>query len=235
VLAQTGENQEMSSAALRVGLIVPSSNTVMEPDFHRHFGESIVSTTRILLEQVTREAEFRMLEEDLPRAVQLVKTTAPDTVVFGCTSAGSLEGLAHDDRIGQMIEERTGAKAVTVVRAVLTQLQKICPRRVAVLTPYQEDLTSSVARCVEEGGYAIVKAAGMGIRENLEIGRVTPAEIIRFVESHMEGTSADCLFLSCTNWRAIEVIEPLRRKLRIPIVTSNQATIDTVRETAART
>ena len=59
----------MSLAPFRVGLIVPSSNTVMEPDFHRHFKQTtLVSTTRILLEQVTREAELQMLQEDLPRA-----------------------------------------------------------------------------------------------------------------------------------------------------------------------
>ena len=74
---------------LRIGLIVPSSNTVMEPDFHRHLGQTaIVSTRRIFLETVTREAETRMLEEDLPKAAELIRTTAPDVVVFGCTSAG---------------------------------------------------------------------------------------------------------------------------------------------------
>src|SRR5439155_8198697 len=228
------EEHRLLSASFRVGLIVPSSNTVMEPDFHEHLAGSTVSTTRILLEQVTRDAEIRMLEEDLPRAAQLIGTTAPDTVVFGCTSAGSLEGLAHDEGIGRMLEQRTGAQAVTVIRAVLTQLQRNRPRKIAVFTPYQDDLTSSVKRCIEEGGYAVVKAKGMGIRESLEIGRVIPAEIIGFVESQMEGTSADCAFLSCTNWRALEAIETLRKNLGIPIVSSNQAAIDTVRQMSAR-
>jgi maleate isomerase len=224
----------MSSASLRIGLIVPSSNTVMEPDFHQHLAETIVSTTRILLEQVTRDAEIRMLEQDLPRAAQLIKTTAPDIVVFGCTSAGSLEGLAYDDGIGRMLEQRTGAQVVTVIRAVLTQLGMSRPQKVAIFTPYLEDLTSSVARCIGERGYAVVKAKGMGIRENLDIGRVTPAEIIGFVESQMEATTADCVFLSCTNWRAFEAIEPLRKKLGIPVISSNQAAIDAVRQLVAR-
>src|SRR6202040_2445397 len=70
-----------------IGLIVPSSNTVMEEDFHRSFQRpSVVTTTRIFLEDVTREAEMRMLSEDLPRALRLIKTAAPRIVVFGCTS-----------------------------------------------------------------------------------------------------------------------------------------------------
>src|SRR5271165_6074454 len=76
------------SRPLRIGLIVPSSNTVMEPDFHRELAPpGIVSTARIFLEDVTREAELRMLKEDLPHAADSIRTTAPDIVVFGCTSA----------------------------------------------------------------------------------------------------------------------------------------------------
>jgi maleate isomerase len=220
----------MATQPLRIGLIVPSSNTVMEPDFHRHLGGAgLVSTTRIFLEDVTREAEVKMLEEDLPLAIQRMRTTAPDVVVFGCTSAGALGTLAHDDGIAALIEKETGARAVTVLRAVLTRLSAIQPKHVAVFTPYIEDLTTSIARSLAEAGYPPIKAAGMGIRANLDIGRVTPQEIIRFVEEQVAGQIPDCVFLSCTNWRAIEAIEPLRKKLGIPVISSNQAAIDIVR------
>lgn len=220
---------------LRIGLIVPSSNTVMEPDFHRHLGQSaIVSTARIFLENVTREAETRMLEEDLPKAAELIRTTAPDVVVFGCTSAGALGTLAHDNAIGKTIEKLARARAITVLHAVLSQLRAIGPRKLAVFTPYIPDLTNSIASSLAEGGFTPLKAAGMGIRVNLDIGRVTPAEIVDFVESQIEGSAPDCIFLSCTNWRAIEAIEPLHRKLGIPIVSSNQSAINVVRKAAAK-
>jgi maleate isomerase len=217
---------------LRIGLIVPSSNTVMEPDFHQHIGRaSIVSTTRIFLEDVTRVAEIRMLEDELPKAVELIRTTAPDVVVFGCTSAGALGTLVHDDGIGEIIEKGVGVgvRVLTVLRAVLTKLRTIGPRNVALFTPYTEDLTNFVASSLAEAGYPPVKAVGMGIRSNLEIGRVPPSEIIRFVESQIEGCVPDCLFLSCTNWRAIEAVESLQHKLRMPVITSNQIAIDEVR------
>jgi maleate isomerase len=211
---------------LRIGLIVPSSNTVMEPDFHRHLGQAaIVSTARIFLESVTREAETRMLEDDLPSAAELIRTTAPDVVVFGCTSAGALGTLAHDRAIGERIEKLASARAITVLQAVLSQLGAIAPRKLAVFTPYIPDLTDGVASSLSEAGFPPLIAAGMGIRANLEIGRVTPAEIIDFVESQIEGSAPDCIFLSCTNWRAIEAIEPLHRKLGIPVVSSNQAAL----------
>lgn len=211
---------------MRIGLIVPSSNTVMEPDFHRHLGNAAtVSTARILLEDVTREAEIRMLEEDLPRAAELIRTTSPDVVVFGCTSAGALGTLAHDEGIRRRIANVTGAKTVTVIQAVLAELESIRPRKLAVFTPYVEDLTASVARSLAEGGYPAIKTAGMGIQRNLDIGRVTPDSIIRFVEDQLRGVAPDCVFLSCTNWQAIETIELLSTQLGIPVVSSNAATI----------
>jgi len=216
---------------LRIGLIVPSSNTVMEPDFHRHLGHAgLVSTARIFLESVTREAEIRMLEEDLPKAAELIRTTAPDVVVFGCTSAGSLGSSAHDQAIGERIEKLSGARAITVLQAVVSQLRNIGPRKLAVFTPYIEDLTRSVASSVAEAGFPPIKAAGMGIQVNLDIGRVTPEAIVAFVETQITGSSPDCIFLSCTNWRAIEAIEPLHKKLGIPVVSSNQAAIDLVQQ-----
>jgi maleate isomerase len=220
---------------LRIGLIVPSSNTVMEPDFHRHLGQTaMVSTTRIFLESVTREAETRMLEDDLPTATELIRTTAPEVVVFGCTSAGALGTLAHDRTIGEAIEKITGARAITVLQAVLSQLRVIGPRKLAVFTPYIPDLTDGVASSLAEAGFPPLKATGMGIQSNLEIGRVTPAEIVDFVESQIEGSAPDCIFLSCTNWRAIEAIEPLHRKLGIPVVSSNQSAIDLVRKAISK-
>jgi maleate isomerase len=193
-----------------------------------------VSTARIFLEDVTREAETRMLEEDLPTAAKLIRTTAPDVTVFGCTSAGALGALAHDIAIGEKIEELAGAPAITVLHAVLARLRSIAPRKLAVFTPYLPDLTNSIASSLTEAGFPLVKAVGMGIRSNLEIGRVTPQQILDFVEPQIEGIAPDCVFLSCTNWRAIEAIEPLQRKLGIPIVSSNQATIDLVQQATSK-
>lgn len=220
----------MSARILRVGLVVPSSNTVMEPDFHRQLdGPAIVSTARIFLEDVTREAETRMLEDALPHAVDAIRTTAPDITVFGCTSAGALGRLAHDCGIAEQIRSITGAPVVTVLSAVLERVRQVAPKRLAVFTPYLEDLTQGVGDSLAEGGFAPVTAQGMGIQANLEIGRVTPREIVAFVEPRAKEANPDCVFLSCTNWQAIAAIEELQQRLGVRVLTSNQSAIDTVK------
>jgi maleate isomerase len=171
-----------------------------------------------------------MLQEELPGALERIRTTAPNVVVFGCTSAGALGTLSHDECIAEMAEVKTAARTVTVLQAVLMQLSVIRPRKLAVLTPYIDDLTNGIVRCLTEANHTPIKAAGMGIEANLDIGRVVPAEIVDFVEQQISGIDPDCLFLSCTNWRALDVIEPLQKKLSIPVISSNQAAIQAVQQ-----
>ncbi len=216
--------------ALHVALIVPASNTVMEPDFHRYADATwTISTWRIFLETVTRDAEIRMMGEELTETLRRIQTTAPDLVVFGCTSAGSIGGLAHDRELTERIERETGATGVTVVGSMMRQLTSVRPETVAVFTPYRDELTRSVADCIAEAGYDVVTAKGMEIGDNREIGRVTPREIADFVRSNMKGIEAHCIFLSCTNWRAIEAIEPLEQDLGRPVISSNQVTLESTR------
>ena len=129
-----------------------------------------------------------------------------------------------------MIEKETQSQAMTVLQAVMKELQHLRPRNVAVFTPYREELTRSVAENLAEAGYSVVRSAGMGIEANCEIGQVEPDEIVRFVEFHMDGIDTDCLFLSCTNWRAIEAIGILKEQFGRPVISSNQATISAVRQ-----
>ena len=174
-----------------------------------------------------------MLREELPRVSEQLKITRPDVVVFGCTSAGSLGGLEHDRELALRLERETGADAVTVVGSMRRSLDVVQPRRVAVLTPYQDELTRSVAECVTEAGFEVAAARGMGIVDNGEIGDVTASAIIDFARSELAGAEADCVFLSCTNWRAIDALEPLEKDLGIPVLSSNQVTIEGIRRASS--
>jgi maleate isomerase len=55
---------------------------------------------------------------------------------------------------------------------------------------------------------------------------VTPNEIVAFAEKELAGLACDLLFVSCTNFRAVESRPLLAQRFSGPVVTSNQATID---------
>lgn len=212
---------------LSVGLLIPSSNTVMERDLHREFDPPhLVHTARMLLDDVTAAAEQRMLDEEAVPAARRVAAVRPDLVVFGCTSASSLHGRGYDDAFRATLAETTGTPVIGVLSSAIAELTGA--RGIAVFTPYVEELTASIAESLAAAGLPVVAAKGLGIKDNNEIGAIEPDAIVAAV-SDMDLGDADVVFCSCTNLRAYETRSALAQATGRRVVTSNQAVAEQVR------
>ena len=130
----------------RIGLIVPSSNTTMEVDFYNHLEpKATVHIARMYLDTTTKEAEEVMVRESTPEAADMIRTLYPHVTVFGCTSGGSIFGMAYDKKIADDLSEWTGAaKTITVLGAVGERLRLAKAKRIAVFTPYEDDLNQTI-------------------------------------------------------------------------------------------
>lgn len=215
----------------RIALLVPSSNTVMENDLHSMLPKATytVHTDRMYLVETTREAEIRMIEQFAPQAAADLGTIEPDLFVFGCTSAGSLFGLEYDQAVCRKLGEMAGCPAQGVVSAVSEAIARAGAKRIAVITPYIEDLTRSVADAVAVEGRTIAAAHGMNISVNVALADPTPKDIVTFAQDRLAGVAFDLLFVSCTNFRAFEARSELQQQFGKPVVTSNSAVIDAIR------
>ena len=214
---------------LRAGLLVPSSNTVMEVDFYRSLPRHItLHTARMYLEETTRAAETRMIEEYAPRAAELVKTARPHFMIFGCTSAGSLGGPAYDQEICSRLSEITEVPTIGVFSSVREALLRSGAKSVAVITPYIDDINASIQLSLEKDGFKVVAIHGLGIDVNFDLAVPSPEEIVRFMVEALEGVRPDIIFISCTNFRAMEALPMRREQFESPIITSNTATLEAV-------
>ncbi|HEV2242327.1 MAG TPA: aspartate/glutamate racemase family protein [Streptosporangiaceae bacterium] len=211
---------------LRIGLMVPSSNTMMEPDFARELPAGwTLHTARMYLEDTTAAGEYRMLDEFVLPAARDLGTARPHVVVFGCTSAGALRGSAYDRQLCERISELTGAPAVSTIQAVRTAIERAAARRVGVVTPYVDELNDRIRASIEADGVEVVRIAGLGMTENFEIARVPADRIVAFAVEALGGLDIDLVFASCTNFGAMAAIPELAARLHRPVVTSNQAVL----------
>jgi len=220
----------------RVGLIVPSSNTVMEVDLHRSLSRDLctVHTARMYLVTTTREAEITMIEEHAPKAAADVGTADLDLVVFGCTSAGSLFGLDYDRKICARLGEIAGCPSLGTISAVTEALDRRGFRNIAVITPYIEELTAAVAGAASTSARKVVAAYGMGIDVNVELATPSPEDIVDFAARCLGAQSFDGIFVSCTNFRSLDAVAELERRFKVPVVTSNLAVIEAIRRRLER-
>lgn len=214
----------------RIGLVVPSSNTVVEPDFHRCLPEgATLHAARMRLVTTTPEAEAVMLDDHLPTAVTDLASARPDVVVFACTSAGALRGNAYEAELVRQIAAETGGPVVSVAAAVRSAIAARNARRVGVISPYVDALNAKIRESLEAEGYEVVAIHGLGMTENFAIAEVSPEAIVQFAVERFADVPVDLLFVSCTNFRALEAAAEIERALGVPVVTSNQAALEAVR------
>lgn len=216
-----------SEKSQRIGLIVPSSNTIMEPDFYRRLPAHVtLHTARMFLEDVTAETEARMLDEFTLPAARDLATVHPDVVIFGCTSAGALRGNQFEEDFIKEISRVSGAPTIGVNQSIRETLKKMNARRIVVVTPYLDELNQRIRASLEQDGLEIMNIQGLGIRENINIARVPGQRIIEMARSAVGDLQPDALFVSCTNFPAVDVLNRLRGLFTFPVISSNQAVLD---------
>lgn len=220
-------------ASARVGLIVPSSNTVVEPDFARVAGplDITVHVARMYLADTTPEAEQRMVDVHAPRATDELASAHCDVIAFACTSAGALIGLDGEEQLVRRLATQAGCPVVSTNESVFTRLQELDVSRVAVITAYVDALNQGIRGTLEERGIEVSELYGMGITDNFAIAEVSEQQIVDFATVSIRDRDIDAVFISCTNLRATGAVDALEAEFGVPVVTSNTATIALVLQT----
>src|SRR5690625_214479 len=110
VRARLGSAGSATGANRRIGVIVPSTNTMVETDFWNNVAPGVsVHASRMYLEETTADDERRMVTEFLPGAVRDLATCRPDVVVFACTSAGAVLGVEAEEELIADLARQTDA------------------------------------------------------------------------------------------------------------------------------
>jgi maleate isomerase len=221
----------MSTRPTRVGLMIPSSNTMMEVDFARDLpAGTALHTARMFMEDTTAAGEIRMLDEFALPAARDLGTARPDIVVFGCTSAGALRGNDYDTELCVRISELTGAPTVSTIGSVRAAIAESGVASVGVITPYVDELNEKIKASIEAGGTRVAAIAGLGITENFAIAEVGHDDIVAFAERALGQLAAQAgiglIFASCTNFGAMAARPAIAARLGLPVITSNQAVLE---------
>jgi maleate isomerase len=217
------------STPARVGLLLPSTNSVMEPDlWGALWPHASVHTSRLPLDDVTAEAEHRMLAT-APAAAAGLAPLRNRLTVFGCTSATGILGRAAENALVRDLAELSASPVISVLGAATEVLRDLGARTLNVFTPYVPELSAAVATSLGAEGFSIARVASLELTDNVAIGRLTPGEVHDAVVRAMAGATADAIFVSCTNLRAMDAAADLGRTLGVPVVTSNSAVAEVAR------
>ena len=209
----------------RLGVILPSVNTVVEPWFNATVPVGVtVHTTRMLLEGVTAESLKRMDEQEgLPAALRLA-SCRPAAIAYGCTASSIVQGLDYDRHLAQELSAKTGSRCVTAVGAILDALRVLGVRRLAMASPYPDAIDAAEHAFFERAGFSIEGSANLGIADGFDLASPTAEEIYSLAERALRG-EPDAIVITCLNLNSQSVAASLEERTGLPVVTSTTATL----------
>jgi maleate isomerase len=187
-----------------LGMLVPSSNTVLEPmcaamlagvrNVSAHFARfrvTEISLTPVALDQFQLQP---MLE-----AAALLADAKVDSVCWNGTSASWL-GLDTDRSLCSSIEARTGIGATSAVLALEQIFHQSGITRFGLVSPYLSDVQSQIVVNLGAEGFECIAERHSGRRDNFSFSEV-PAEDLKAMVREVAGERPQAITLLCTNLR----------------------------------
>lgn len=203
-----------------LGMLTPSSNTVLEPvtaamlaclpEASAHFGRFRV--TEIALSQ-TALAQFD--DAEILRAAELLAHAKVGVIGWNGTSSGWL-GFDADERLCRRISAATGIPACTSVLALNEIFARTGVERIALVTPYRDDIQERIVANYRAAGFHCVAERHLGLQDNFSFSEVT-ADEIRAMVREVARAKPQAITIFCTNLRGAPLAEELERELCIPV------------------
>lgn len=214
----------------RLGFIVPSSNTNLEPDCTLLVPTGVTAHfTRIGgydVDAVPDAAAMRKLAySGLAEPIDLLMAAKVDVIGYACASATLSHGWAFDRWLCKDIEAKSGVPAVTTSGAMVEALQHLDISSIGFASPYVEELNRDAVSFFESAGIEVANCANTGSTlSSAEQGNLKPYDAFN-LGCAADHHDAQAIVIGCTDFRAVEAIKALENELGKPVITSNQAMI----------
>ena len=216
----------------RLGMLTPSSNTVLEPTTARmladvpgvtaHFGRFRV--TRIAL---TEDSLGQFDPAPIVEAARLLADAEMHVIAWNGTSAGWL-GFDSDERLCSAITAATGARSTSSVLALNAALRRLGVSRMALVTPYTGDVQARIIANYRAAGIEVVAERHLDDPGNFSFAQyddATVAALVREVAHVQAGPGPQAVVVLCTNFRGAACVPALEAELGMPVLDSIAVTL----------
>ncbi|MFF5081920.1 arylmalonate decarboxylase [Actinoplanes sp. NPDC000266] len=214
----------------KFGVIAPSTNTIVEPDF---YGMSVPGVTshfsriHIRNQDLSDDASFENLlvqiRAEIGYACERVLTCEPDYMVMGMSAETFWGGVEGNREFVAQIKQITGLDVATGAEACERALRLFGARRIGVVTPYQPVGDANVVRFFGEIGFEVVSIEGLKCPTAVSIAHVTDDDLRQAIRA-VDGPSVDAIVQCGTNLSMVRLADEAERWLGKPVIAINAAT-----------
>ncbi|MQY26113.1 maleate cis-trans isomerase family protein [Nocardia aurantia] len=213
------------------GVIVPSTNTVVEHDYWRSGVPGIAyraGSMYIPDPVMGNDDDFRALlgqiRASIDTAVRDALTAEPDRMVMGMSAETFWGGVEGNAAFEQRLRDRTGLPVTTGASSCRAALRELGCHRIAVFSPYQPVADVEVGRFFTEAGFDVAAITGLRCPTAMDIARVDP-DRLRAMVAEIDVPGVEAVVQVGTNLSFVAQADELERELGKPVIAINAATL----------
>ncbi|MEV4410380.1 arylmalonate decarboxylase [Catellatospora sp. NPDC049609] len=213
------------------GVIVPSTNTVVEHDYWSarvpgiaYRAGSMYIPNPVMGDDEDFQALLGQIRASIDTAVRDVLTAEPDRMVMGMSAETFWGGVAGNAAFEQRLRERTGLPVTTGASSCRAALHELGCRRIAVFSPYQPIADREVGRFFTEAGFDVAAVTGLRCPTAMDIAKV-PDDRLREVVASLDAPDVDAIVQVGTNLSFVALADRLEQELGKPVLAINAATL----------
>lgn len=207
----------------KLGIIIPSWNTMMEYETQRMASACEGTSIHSMRISHTADTEENIIwmGTQVPAAAKLLAHGKLDVICYGCTGGGFIKGPGYDQQLSKEIQDATGIPGTTTIVGVVDALHAFRVQKICVASPYEPWLNERLRVFLGQSDFEVLAITGLGTQAH---ATVKSAEVEALVMS-VDRPDAQAIFVSCTNFGTLDIIESLEKKLGKPVVTSNSCSM----------
>ena len=215
----------------KLGVIGPSTNTVVQPDFEmmrpagvtNHY-RGIFTPNAKAVSNDTFMAGTTVIGNNVLDAVRNVITCEPDYLVMGMSAVTFYGGAAGADAFQAKVEREAGV-GISIGSHSCTAALKAYGgvKRIAFLSPYYPVANAEVRRYFTESGFEVVRDIYLECKSWTAIAEVPP-EVLRGKLIELNGPDVDAIIQVGTNLSMVRLAAAAELWLGKPVIAINTAT-----------
>lgn len=213
----------------KFGVLAPSTNTIVEPDFYSmglpgvtsHFSRIHIRDQN-LADDSQMEYLLEQIRAEITHAIDRVKTAEVDHLVMGMSAETFWGGKDGNIDFVKNLEDYSGLKVSSGAAACEKALNMLDIKKIGVITPYQAVGDQNVRKFFNDVGVEVVHLKGLRCKTAVDIAHVSESELRKAIWE--VNSDVEAIVQVGTNLSMVRLADEAERWLNKPVIAINAAT-----------
>ena len=202
----------------RIGFIAPSVIELRAYDFYRIVPRGVGMIAVTCMVEGWKEEAYKEALAKVEACARELSRRFCDFVVHAGAPLVLTQDKGYETRLIKTLQEIIGVPCTTAIVAARDAFADLGVSRLAVVDPYPSDLNNKMAKYFNQWGFEVASVVSLET-DFTKSSVASVADIYRAAkQATKEARNAEAIFIPCTNFPVVDVIEDIETDTGLPVV-----------------